>query len=40
MAARQVLLMNYAARTLPPGEAARFVDAIYPWLHGYVAKYG
>ncbi|HEX6947631.1 MAG TPA: phosphotransferase [Acidimicrobiia bacterium] len=40
MAARQVLLMNYAARTLPPQEAARFVDAVYPWLRGYVAKYG
>ena len=40
MAARQVLLMNYAARTLPPAEAGRFIDNVMPWLHGYVNKYG
>lgn len=40
MAARQVLLMNYAARTLSPVEAGRFIDAVMPWLHGYVSRYG
>lgn len=40
MAARQVLLMNYAARTLPPREAVEFIDTTYPWLDWYVSTYG
>lgn len=39
-AARQVMLMNYAARTLPLGEAADYVDRVMPWLEGYVRRYG
>jgi Ser/Thr protein kinase RdoA (MazF antagonist) len=39
-AARQVLLMNYAARSLPMGEAEDYLDQITPWLRGYVDKYG
>ena len=40
MAARQILLMNYAARTLAPAEAERFIDSLMPWLAGYVDRYG
>lgn len=40
LAARQILLMNYAARTVPPGEAARLIDSVMPWLYGFVSRYG
>jgi Ser/Thr protein kinase RdoA (MazF antagonist) len=40
LAARQILLMNYAARTLPPSEAARFIESVMPWLVNYVRCYG
>lgn len=39
-AARQILLMNYAARTLPLEEAMDFSDRVFPWLEGYLARYG
>lgn len=39
-AARQILLMNYAARTLPMGEAEDYLAHVTPWLQGYVRKYG
>jgi Ser/Thr protein kinase RdoA (MazF antagonist) len=39
-AARQVMLMNYAGRTLPMTEAADFIDQVMPWLQGYVKRYG
>lgn len=39
-AARQVLLMNYAARTLPMGEAEDYLGQVTPWLKGYVDRYG
>lgn len=39
-AARQVMLMNYAARALPPGEAAEYLDRVSPWLEQYVRRYG
>jgi Ser/Thr protein kinase RdoA (MazF antagonist) len=39
-AARQVLLMNYAARTLPMGEAEDYLDQVTPWLRRYVDHYG
>jgi Ser/Thr protein kinase RdoA (MazF antagonist) len=39
-AARQVMLMNYAGRTLPVGEAAEFIDRVMPWLERYVQRYG
>lgn len=39
-AARQVMLMNYAARTLPPGEAVDYLDRVMPWLSRYVDRYG
>ena len=38
-AARQIMLMNYAARTLRMNEAADYIDQVLPWLQGYVAKY-
>jgi Ser/Thr protein kinase RdoA (MazF antagonist) len=38
-AARQIMLMNYAARALPVGEAAQFLDNVMPWLEGYVRRY-
>jgi Ser/Thr protein kinase RdoA (MazF antagonist) len=38
-AARQIMLMNYAARTLPPGEAAEFLDGVMPWLESYTRRY-
>lgn len=38
-AARQIMLMNYAARTLPIPEAEDYLDRVMPWLEGYVAKY-
>ena len=39
-AARQVLLMNYAARTLPMGEAEEYLAHVTPWLRRYVDHYG
>jgi Ser/Thr protein kinase RdoA (MazF antagonist) len=39
-AARQVLLMNYAARTLPMGEAEDYLTQVTPWLRRYVDQYG
>ena len=39
-AARQVMLMNYAARTLPIKEATDYIDQVMPWLDAYVARYG
>jgi Ser/Thr protein kinase RdoA (MazF antagonist) len=39
-AARQVLLMNYAARTLPMGEAEDYLTRVIPWLKRYVDHYG
>ncbi|MEA1901923.1 MAG: phosphotransferase [Actinomycetota bacterium] len=39
-AARQIMLMNYAARTLPIGEAMRYLDHVMPWLDGFVRRYG
>lgn len=39
-AARQIMLMNYAARTLSMDEAAKYLDEVMPWLEGYVARYG
>jgi Ser/Thr protein kinase RdoA (MazF antagonist) len=39
-AARQILLMNYAARTLPMGEAEDYLAQVTPWLKRYVDHYG
>lgn len=39
-AGRQVMLMNYAARALPIGEAVEYLDHVSPWLHTFVARYG
>lgn len=39
-AARQVLLMNYAARSLPMGEAEDYLTQVTPWLRNYVEQYG
>lgn len=39
-AARQIMLMNYAGRTLPTVEAADFIDRVMPWLERYVERYG
>ncbi|MGH3650925.1 MAG: phosphotransferase enzyme family protein [Acidimicrobiia bacterium] len=39
-AARQIMLMNYAGRTLPVREAAEYIDHVMPWLEGYVNRYG
>lgn len=39
-AARQVMLMNYAARILPVGEAMDYLDRVTPWLERYVSRYG
>ena len=39
-AARQVMLMNYAARTLPIKEATDYIDQVMPWLDSYVVRYG
>jgi len=38
-AARQVMLMNYAARTLPTKEAEDYLDQVMPWLEAYVRSY-
>lgn len=39
-AARQIMLMNYAARTLRMEEAADYIDHVMPWLERYVKRYG
>ncbi|MCI0425084.1 MAG: phosphotransferase [Actinobacteria bacterium] len=39
-AARQIMLMNYAARTLPMAEAEDFLDNVMPWLESYVRRHG
>lgn len=39
-AARQAMLMNYAARTLPANEAFDYVDHVMPWLERYTKRYG
>lgn len=39
-AARQVMLVNYAARTLPLGEAIEYLDRVMPWLNRYIDRYG
>lgn len=39
-AARQVMLMNYAARALPHQEASDYLDRVFPWLEAYVKRYG
>jgi Ser/Thr protein kinase RdoA (MazF antagonist) len=39
-AARQILLMNYAARTLPVADASQFIERVMPWLGWYVDRYG
>lgn len=39
-AARQVMLMNYAARTLPFAEARDYLDSVMPWLDSYTRRYG
>jgi Ser/Thr protein kinase RdoA (MazF antagonist) len=39
-AARQVMLMNYAARVLRSDEAADYIDSVMPWLERYVKRYG
>jgi Ser/Thr protein kinase RdoA (MazF antagonist) len=39
-AARQIMLMNYAARSLPTAEADQFIDQVMPWLEAYVKRYG
>ena len=39
-AARQIMLMNYAARTLPVEEAAAYLDGVMPWLEQYASRYG
>lgn len=38
-AARQVMLMNYAARTLPLEESTDYLDRVMPWLGRYVERY-
>jgi hypothetical protein len=32
--------MNYAARTLPMGEAEDYLAHVTPWLRRYVDQYG
>ena len=39
-AARQIMLMNYAGRTLRMEDAADYIDQVMPWLEGYVKRYG
>ena len=38
-AARQIMLMNYAGRTLRMQEAADYIDQVMPWLERYVTRY-
>ncbi|MFQ5522283.1 MAG: phosphotransferase enzyme family protein [Acidimicrobiia bacterium] len=39
-AARQLMLMDYAARTLPTKEAEDYIQKVMPWLERYVRSYG
>lgn len=39
-AARQIMLMNYAARALPVKEAEDFLERVFPWLDTYAGRYG
>jgi Ser/Thr protein kinase RdoA (MazF antagonist) len=39
-AARQIMLMNYAGRTLRVDDAAEYLDKVMPWLERYVKRYG
>jgi Ser/Thr protein kinase RdoA (MazF antagonist) len=39
-AARQIMLMNYAARTLHHKEADEYLERVMPWLETYVRTYG
>jgi len=39
-AARQIMLMNYAARTLRMDEAMEYLDQVMPWIEGYLSRYG
>ena len=39
-AARQIMLMNYAGRTLRMEESADYIDSVLPWLQRYVQLYG
>ena len=39
-AARQIMLMNYAARTLPMAEAEDYLNQVMPWLEGFLRRYG
>lgn len=39
-AARQVMLMNYAVRSLPEAESGDYLADVMPWLQRYVARYG
>ena len=38
-AARQIMLMNYAARTLAMDEARDYLDRVFPWIQDYVSRY-
>lgn len=38
-AARQIMLMNYAGRTLRMEEAATYINQVMPWLEAYVKRY-
>lgn len=37
-AARQVMLMNYAAIVLAPSEARTYFDSVMPWLRGFLDR--
>jgi Ser/Thr protein kinase RdoA (MazF antagonist) len=39
-AARQIMLMNYAGRTLRFDDASEYLDKVMPWLERYVKRYG
>ena len=39
-AARQIMLMNYAARTLPMGETEQYLAQVMPWIARYASRYG
>jgi Ser/Thr protein kinase RdoA (MazF antagonist) len=38
-AARQIMLMNYAARTLPLGEAQEYFAQVMPWMEEFLLRY-
>ena len=37
--ARQIMLMNYAAKALPLGEAQDYLAQVMPWLDGFLERY-